>query len=79
MFGWLPEPIPIYHDTKVSPFLFWTPTLPGFSHTLIETVGNFTAATYYDNVEVPADRLVGELHGGWKLITAQLNHERLGS
>ena len=50
----------------------------GFSHTLIETVGNFTAATYYDNVAVPAHRLVGELHGGWKLITAQLNHERLG-
>jgi alkylation response protein AidB-like acyl-CoA dehydrogenase len=51
---------------------------PGLSHTMIQTVGNFTAATYYDNVEVPADRLVGELHGGWKLITAQLNHERLG-
>lgn len=50
----------------------------GFSHTLIETVGNMTAATYYDNVEVPADMLVGTLHGGWKLITAQLNHERLG-
>src|SRR5574337_795610 len=50
----------------------------GFSHTLIETVGNMTAATYYDNVRVPADLLVGELHGGWKLITAQLNHERLG-
>lgn len=51
---------------------------PGFSHTLIETVGNPTAATYYDDVEVPADRLVGDLHGGWQLITAQLNHERLG-
>ena len=51
---------------------------PGFSYTLIPTVGNFTAATYYDKVQVPADRLVGELHGGWKLITAQLNHERLG-
>lgn len=51
---------------------------PGFSHTLIHTVGNNTAATYYDNVEVPAAHLVGELHGGWKLITAQLNHERLG-
>ncbi|MCY1436743.1 Acyl-CoA dehydrogenase FadE26 [compost metagenome] len=22
--------------------------------------------------------LVGELHGGWKMITSQLNHERLG-
>ena len=51
---------------------------PGFSHTLIETVGNTTSATYYDNVAVPAGNLVGELHGGWKLITAQLNHERLG-
>jgi alkylation response protein AidB-like acyl-CoA dehydrogenase len=50
----------------------------GFSHTVIETVGNMTAATYYDNVAVPADMLVGELHGGWKLVTAQLNHERLG-
>lgn len=51
---------------------------PGVSHTLIETVGNTTAATYYDNVKVPASHLVGPLHGGWKLITAQLNHERLG-
>ncbi|HNB46267.1 MAG TPA: acyl-CoA dehydrogenase family protein, partial [Burkholderiaceae bacterium] len=51
---------------------------PGFSHTPIETVGNMTAATYYDNVVVPADMLVGALHGGWRLVTAQLNHERLG-
>ena len=51
---------------------------PGYSHTVIQTVGNMTAATYYDNVQVPRDMLVGELHGGWKLITAQLNHERLG-
>ncbi len=50
----------------------------GFSYTYIQTVGNGTSATFYDNVEVPADMLVGELHGGWKLITAQLNHERLG-
>jgi hypothetical protein len=53
-------------------------TLPGFSTTVIPTCSNPTAATYYDNVKVPADMLVGELHGGWKLITAQLNHERLG-
>lgn len=52
--------------------------LPGFSHTVIPTCSNPTAATYYDNVRVPVDMLVGELHGGWKLITAQLNHERLG-
>ena len=52
--------------------------LPGFSTTVIPTTSNPTTATYYDNVRVPTDMLVGELHGGWKLITAQLNHERLG-
>ena len=34
--------------------------------------------TYYENVRVPAEMLVGELNGGWKLITLQLNHERIG-
>ena len=51
---------------------------PGFSHTVIKTLSNPTAATYYDNVEVPRGNLVGNLNGGWKLITEQLNHERLG-
>lgn len=51
---------------------------PGFSSTLIPTTSIPTTATYYDNVRVPRDMLVGELHGGWKLITSQLNHERLG-
>lgn len=50
----------------------------GFSHTVIPTCSNPTAATYYDNVKVPKEMLVGELNGGWKLITSQLNHERLG-
>ncbi|AYC34027.1 acyl-CoA dehydrogenase [Pseudomonas cavernae] len=53
-------------------------TAEGFSSTVIPTTSNPTAATYYDNVRVPREMLVGELHGGWKLITAQLNHERLG-
>lgn len=50
----------------------------GVSYTPIYTVGHPTFASYYSDVRVPADRLVGELHGGWKLITAQLNHERIG-
>ena len=50
----------------------------GFSHTVIPTCSNPTAATYYDNVQVPADMLVGKLNGGWQLVTSQLNHERLG-
>ncbi|NBA98300.1 acyl-CoA dehydrogenase family protein [Pseudomonas sp. R5(2019)] len=50
----------------------------GFAHTVIPTCSNPTAATYYDNVEVPSSLLVGELHKGWALVTSQLNHERLG-
>lgn len=52
---------------------------PGFSFAPIHTVGDVTTnMTYYDNVRVPASMLVGELNGGWKLITSQLNHERVG-
>ncbi|MEU5447930.1 MULTISPECIES: acyl-CoA dehydrogenase family protein [Streptomyces] len=51
---------------------------PGFSWTPIRTVGGITtAATYYDGVRVPAANLVGAENGGWKLITSQLNHERV--
>jgi len=50
----------------------------GFSCTLIPTCGNATTATYYDQVKVPREMLVGELHEGWRMVTAQLNHERLG-
>jgi 3-oxocholest-4-en-26-oyl-CoA dehydrogenase alpha subunit len=53
--------------------------LPGFSVAPIHTVGGVrTNMTYYDNVRVPAAMIVGQLNGGWKLITAQLNHERIG-
>ena len=52
---------------------------PGFSWTPITTVGDvMTTATYYDEVRVPVENLVGELNGGWQLITMQLNHERVG-
>ncbi|WP_405789657.1 acyl-CoA dehydrogenase family protein [Streptomyces sp. NBC_00029] len=50
----------------------------GFSWTPIHTVGGLTTtATYYDGVRVPAGHLVGPEHGGWGLITNQLNHERV--
>jgi 3-oxocholest-4-en-26-oyl-CoA dehydrogenase alpha subunit len=42
------------------------------------TVGNVrTNATYYEDVRVPAENLVGPENGGWWLITTQLNHERI--
>ncbi|MGW0896611.1 acyl-CoA dehydrogenase family protein [Streptomyces goshikiensis] len=51
---------------------------PGFAWTPIDTVGGLTTtATYYDSVRVPAGNLVGPEHGGWGLITNQLNHERV--
>jgi alkylation response protein AidB-like acyl-CoA dehydrogenase len=51
----------------------------GFRCTPIVTVGDIvTTATYYDDVHVPAANLVGERGGGWRMITTQLNHERVG-
>lgn len=53
-------------------------TAPGFSWTPINTVGgHLTSATYYDAVRVPVANLVGAENAGWKLITSQLNHERV--
>jgi 3-oxocholest-4-en-26-oyl-CoA dehydrogenase alpha subunit len=50
----------------------------GFSYTPVHTVaGVGTSATYYEDVRVPASNLVGELNGGWSLMTNQLNHERV--
>lgn len=52
---------------------------PGFSWSPIRSVGGMTVtATYYDGLRVPVDNVVGELNGGWQLITTQLNHERVG-
>jgi len=50
----------------------------GFSYTPVHTVaGVGTSATYYEDVRVPKGNLVGELNGGWPLMTNQLNHERV--
>ena len=34
-------------------------------------------AVFFEDVRVPATRLVGGENNGWKLITGQLNHERV--
>jgi alkylation response protein AidB-like acyl-CoA dehydrogenase len=52
--------------------------LPGVSITPIHTLGgNRTNATYYDGVRVPVSMRVGRENEGWRLITTQLNHERV--
>jgi len=51
---------------------------PGFRCVPMKNMGeNNTTQTYYDDVRVPAGSLVGKLNQGWKLITSQLNHERV--
>ncbi|WP_156839540.1 acyl-CoA dehydrogenase family protein [Novosphingobium aquimarinum] len=53
--------------------------LPGFSVSPIWTVGGVrTNITYYEDVRVPADMVIGEVNAGWRLIAEQLNHERIG-
>ena len=50
----------------------------GFSWTPVHTMaGVGTSATYYQDVRVPVTNLVGEENAGWKLVTNQLNHERV--
>ncbi|MCU4184170.1 acyl-CoA dehydrogenase family protein [Acidiferrimicrobium sp. IK] len=59
--------------------LFVVPTsAPGFSWTPVPTItGTTTSQTFYDNVRVPADALIGEPNRGWGLVTGQLNRERV--
>ncbi|MDP4648779.1 MAG: acyl-CoA dehydrogenase family protein, partial [Ilumatobacteraceae bacterium] len=41
---------------------------PGFEWTPIVTVGGvMTTATYYTDVRVPKENVIGEINGGWKL------------
>ncbi|MFC4604008.1 acyl-CoA dehydrogenase family protein [Rhodococcus kronopolitis] len=52
---------------------------PGFSWSPINTVGGLmVTSTYYSGIRVPSKDVIGEINGGWQLIAAQLNHERIG-
>jgi alkylation response protein AidB-like acyl-CoA dehydrogenase len=51
---------------------------PGFSYTPINTLGSAdTTSTFYTDVRVGDDAIIGGLNQGWRLITNQLNYERL--
>ncbi len=51
---------------------------PGFSFSRIHVLnGGCTYMSYYENVRVPVENVVGLENGGWTLITTQLNHERI--
>ena len=59
--------------------VFLVPTSsPGFSYTPVHTLsGATTSQTFYADVRVPATALVGRLNDGWRLVTGQLNRERV--
>ena len=52
---------------------------PGYSWTaqILSDGAHHTNTTFYNDVRVPVDMLVGEENGGWRLITTQLNNERV--
>ncbi|MQA07168.1 MAG: acyl-CoA dehydrogenase [Pseudonocardiaceae bacterium] len=52
---------------------------PGFSWTPIITCdgAHHVNATYFSDVRVPVRMRVGQENDGWRLITTQLNHERV--
>jgi alkylation response protein AidB-like acyl-CoA dehydrogenase len=54
-------------------------TDPGFSWTPIITAdgAHHVNATYYSDVRVPVGMRVGAENQGWRLVTTQLNHERV--
>jgi alkylation response protein AidB-like acyl-CoA dehydrogenase len=63
--------------SRISIFLVPTDS-EGYSCSPVHTLGDVrTNATYYDNVRIPEDHLVGELDMGMMLIFSQLNRERL--
>lgn len=70
-----PETLPRHKGISI---LMMPTSARGFSHTPIHTVADGeTNTTYYDNVRVPTDHLIGREHGGWQVVVSQLNRERL--
>jgi alkylation response protein AidB-like acyl-CoA dehydrogenase len=53
---------------------------PGIEVREIDTVGGgVLCEVFLTDVEVPASQLVGELHGGWRVLMSTLDHERVTS
>lgn len=71
------DPDPARKHKGLSIFLVPT-SAAGYERQTIRTVGGVsTNATFYDDVRVPAENLIGGENKGWGLITGQLNHERI--
>ena len=67
---------PVKH-AGISVFLVPTKT-PGITiQPDIALYGHPACTVFYDNVHVPEDALVGQVNGGWKIITSALASERI--
>ena len=76
--GWPCAPTPTCPSTRASPSCACR-RRTGFDWSIINTVGGLTTTqTFYDNVRVPVANRVGDENEGWRMITTQLNHERVG-
>ena len=55
-------------------------TTPGITVNAHKTLGGGTIGELeLDEVEIPAEQLVGELHGGWRVLMGTLDYERVTS
>ncbi len=55
-------------------------TTPGITVSTHRTLGGGTIGELeLDEVEIPAEQLVGELHGGWQVLMGTLDYERVTS
>jgi len=61
-------------------FLLCDMTAPGIEVRLLRNAagGMHFAEVFFDDVEIPRDNLVGELHRGWPIARTSLNSERSG-
>lgn len=62
----------------ISVFLIDLRGLEGFRvEEITSLAGETHAFSHFENVRVPADSLIGEVNGGWKVITGALAEERI--
>ena len=71
------EPKPKKKQDGIS-FLLLKLDTPGLDVRPIRTMDGFThfCETFFENVKVPKENLVGQLHKGWEVAKALLGHER---
>ena len=67
-------------NTRASALYSFRPTLPGVVRRPFASVSDHDDVdfneVFFTDARVPAENLVGELNGGWRVATGSLGHER---